>query len=71
MPKGVIVAEEPTTDAKAEPKTVKLAVGFPVSEHHHGEYVITAEGTDVPASKAKGIIDRAVSAGANVYEVQA
>lgn len=61
------MAEEPTHEAK----TVKLAVAWPVDEHTDGAHVITQEGTDVPASKAKGIIEGAASTGVRVYEVEA
>lgn len=64
------MADEPTTH-KAEPKTVRLAVGFPVVEHHDDEYIFTKAGTNIPAGEAKAVIARAALIGVTLTEVEA
>lgn len=49
--------------------TVRLAVAWPVDSHTDGDLVISQEGTDVPANKAKAIIEAAASAGVTIREV--
>lgn len=60
------MADEPATH-----KGVTLAVAWPVETHTDGSYVITQEGTEVPPSKVKSIIEGAASTGVRVYEVEA
>lgn len=60
-------------DNKSEAKTVTLAVdGITSDAHRYGkgdDDVITREGTEVPASKAKQIVEQAAAQGVQIREV--
>lgn len=65
------MAETPTTEPeKKAPAHKTLAVAWPVVNHTHEEHVITQEGTQVPASHVKAIVDDAASVGVRVYEIK-